>query len=287
MPGLVVLSLREGISAEACEFQGAGEDAGEHGSVQASGIGVAQRGMVAAKQVEVVGQGVLGGVGKAVVGAAGDDAGVQQVGQEAVPGDLAEANDDADAGQRVDLGRQVDTAVANLLGCGLVAGRGAADDRANPGVAEAEAIVAGDGAGLGGEAELVEDRVHEVARAIAGKRAAGAVGSVGAGSEAEDQHTGAGIAEAGDRARPVIVVLVGAAAGLADAGAVVAQAGAELAGDDRVADAVLVGSRGRKPTERPGLRDPKRGRRAGRVATDRFHRRGMAVARAKTQTTAM
>src|ERR1035441_11113183 len=74
MPGLVVLSLREGISAEACEFQGAGEDAGEHGSVQTSGIGVAQQGMVAAKQVEVVGQGVLSGVGEAVVGAAGDDA---------------------------------------------------------------------------------------------------------------------------------------------------------------------------------------------------------------------
>jgi len=284
---LVVLSLREGIAAEACEFPGTDEDAGEHRAVQASGVGVAQRGVVAAKQVEAGGQGVLGGVGKAVIGAAGDDAGLQQVGEEAVPGDLAEADDDADAWQRVDLGRQVDTAVANLLGRGLVAGRGAADDGTDPGVAKAEAVVAGDGAGLGGEAELVEDRVHEAAGAIAGKGAAGAVGSVGAGSEAEDEDAGAGIAEAGDGARPVIVVLVGAAAGLADAGAVFAQAGTELAGDDRVADAVLLGSRGRKPTERPGLSDPKRERRAGRVATGRFHRRGMAGARWKTRTTAM
>ena len=43
-----------------------------------------------------------------------------------------------------------------------------------------------------------------------------------------------GIAEAGDGAGPVGLVLVGAAAGFADAAAVVAQPGAALAGDDGV-----------------------------------------------------
>jgi hypothetical protein len=59
---------------------------------------------------------------------------------------------------------------------------------------------------------------------------------VGARGEAEDEQAGAGVAEAGHGARPVFVVLVGAAAGLADAGAVVAQARAQLAADDRIAN---------------------------------------------------
>ena len=161
-----------------------------------------------------------------------NDAGVEQVGEIAVEGDLSEADDDADARQGLDFGGKVGGAVANLLGERLVAGRGAADDRGDPGVAEFEAVVAGDGAGFAGEAELVQDGIHEVAGAVAGEGAAGAVGSVGAGGEAEDEDAGAGIAEAGDGAGPVGLVLVGAAFGFADAAAVVAKPGAAFAGDD-------------------------------------------------------
>jgi hypothetical protein len=160
------------------------------------------------------------------------------VGEEAVPGDLAEADDDADAGQCVNLGGEMDRAVANLLRRGLVSGRCAADYRCYPTVAKREAVVAGDGAGLIGKAEFMEDWVHEVAGAIAGEWSAGAVGAVGAGGEAEDEDAGAGVTKAGDRARPVFVILVSAATGLTDMGAVLAQPGAKLAGDDRVADAV-------------------------------------------------
>jgi hypothetical protein len=99
-------------------------------------------------------------------------------------------------------------------------------------MAEAQAVVAGDGAGLAGEAKLVQDGIHEVAGAVAGEGAAGAVGAVGPGGEAEDEDAGARIAEAGDGAGPVGMVEEGAAARLADAGAVVAQAGTEIAGDD-------------------------------------------------------
>ena len=153
----------------------------------------------------------MGSVGEAVLGFAGDDAGLEQVGEVAVEGDLAEADDDADAGQGLDFSGEVDGAVADLLGERLVAGRGAADDGGDPGVAEPEAVVAGDGAGFAGEAEFVEDGVHEVAGAVAGEGSAGAVGSVGAGGEAEDEDAGFGVAKAGDGAGPVGLVEIGAA----------------------------------------------------------------------------
>ena len=186
--------------------------------------------------MEAVGKIVVGAVGEAVVGFARDDAGVEKVGEIAVEGDLTKADDDTDARQGVNLVGEVGGAVANLLGVGLVAGRGAANDRCDPGVAKFQAIFAGDGAGFGGEAELVQDGVHEVAGAVAGEGTAGAVGSVGSGSEAEDEDAGARVAEAGHGAGPVGLVLVGTAFGLADAAAVCAKTGAAFAGDDGLVD---------------------------------------------------
>ena len=222
------------LDAQAGEFAGAYEDSEEHGAGEAAGVGVTQRGMVAGEEAQAVGQGVFGSVGEGVVGFFLDDAGVEEVGEVAVEGDLAEADDDSDAGEGLDFSGEMLGAVADLLGEGLVAGRGAADDGGDPGVAETEAVVAGDGAGFGGEAEVVEDGVHEVAGAVSGEGAAGAVGTVGAGGESKDEDAGFGIAEAGDGAGPVGLVLVGAAAGFADAAAVVAQTGAAFAGGDGV-----------------------------------------------------
>ena len=226
---------------QACEFSGTNEDAGKHDAVEAPSVGVAQRRVIAAEQIQTVGQSVFRGMAEGVVGAAGDHAGEQEMREEAVPGDLAEADDDADSGKRADLRGQVDRAITNLLGRGLVAGRSATDDGGDPTVAQAEAVVAGDGAGFAGEAELVKDRVHEVAGAVSGEGTPGTVGAVGAGSEAEDEDAGAWIAEAGDGSCPVFVVLVGATAGRADAGAIVAQAGTEFACGDGGADAVEIG----------------------------------------------
>ena len=76
-------------------------------------------------------------------------------------------------------------AVAQLLGSGLVAGRRAADDSADPEIGEFHAVVAGCGVGLRGEARFVEHGIEEIAGAIAGERPTGAVGAVGAGSEAQ------------------------------------------------------------------------------------------------------
>ncbi len=43
----------------------------------------------------------------------------------------------------------------------------------------------------------MQDGIHEVAGAVAGEGTAGAVGSVSAGSEAEDEDSGTRIAKAG------------------------------------------------------------------------------------------
>jgi hypothetical protein len=99
-------------------------------------------------------------------------------------------------------------------------------------VAESEAVVAGDGTGFAGEAELVKDRVHEVAGSVTGEGSAGAVGSVSAWSETEDEDTCSGVAEARHGPGPVGLVLIGAAFCFTDALAVVAEAGAPLTRDD-------------------------------------------------------
>jgi hypothetical protein len=202
---------------ETAEFEGTEEDAREHRTIEAASIGVAQRGVIAAEEGDVVGQRVLGPVGEGVGGAALDHGFVQQVGEVAIPGDLAEADDDADLGERCDLRGEVRRAVANLLRGGLVAGRGAADYGADPYLPQLETVVAADGGGFAGQTEFVEDGVHEIAGSVAGKGTAGAVGSMGAGSETEDEDAGVGIAEAGNGPGPVFLVAVGFAAGLADA----------------------------------------------------------------------
>jgi hypothetical protein len=56
------------------------------------------------------------------------------------------------------------------------------------------------------------------------------------GSESKYQDAGSWVAEAGDWFRPIGLVAVGAAAGLSDAAAVVAEAGATVAGGDGLTD---------------------------------------------------
>lgn len=188
--------------------------------------------MIGGEKVESVGQDVLGAVGEAVGGFAGDDAGVEQVGHVAIEGDLAEADDDADAGECLDLGGEVGGTVADLLRGGFVSGRRATDNGGDPGMAELEAVVAGGGGGLVGESHLMENGIHEIAGAITGEDAARAVGAVGSRGQAKDEDAGAGVAKAGDRPGPVGLILVGATFGFADAPAVVAEPGAAFTGDD-------------------------------------------------------
>jgi hypothetical protein len=188
--------------------------------------------VIGSEEMETVREQILGSVGKTIFRFANNDAGLEQVGEVAVEGDLSEGDYDTDAWQGLDLGGEVRGAVAEFLWERLVAGRGAADDGGDPGVAELETVVAGDGQWSGGEAKLVEDWIHEVAGAVAGKGSAGSVGSVGPGGEAEDEDSCPGVAKARDGTGPVGLVDIGAAFGFADSAAVFAKARAALAGDD-------------------------------------------------------
>src|SRR5438876_11589168 len=56
----------------------------------------------------------------------------------------------------------------------------------------------------------MEYRVHEIAGSVSGEWTARAVRAMGSGSQAQHEHSGVGIAEAGDRLAPVLRVFVGA-----------------------------------------------------------------------------
>jgi hypothetical protein len=224
------------LDGESCEFSCAEKDAGEHGAAEAAGVGVTQGRVVRGQKVEAVGENVIHSMSEAVGRFASDDARMQKMRQVAIEGDLSETDDDADARKRLDFAGEMCGAVANLLRLRLVAGRSAADDGGDPGVAEFETIVAVGGAGFAGQAKFVQDRVHEVAGAIASKGAAGSVRSVGAGRKAQNEDASAGVTEAGNGARPVGLVQVGTTFGLADALTVFAQARTEVTGDNRFAN---------------------------------------------------
>src|SRR5215475_15275519 len=88
------------------------------------------------------------------------------------------------------------------------------------------------GGGLRGESCFVQDRVHEVSRSIAGKRSAGAIGTMRPGREAQDKHARIGVAESRYRLAPVVPLHVGAALFFGNPAAVCDQPRAAGAGDN-------------------------------------------------------
>jgi hypothetical protein len=182
--------------------------------------------------MQTVGEKILGSVGEVVFRFASDDSGMQEVRKIGVEGDLSEACDNANARQSLNLCGQMGGAVADLLRKGFIAGRCATDHGRDPGMPKFETVVEGNGAWFAGEAQVMQDWIHEIAGSVAGKRAACAIRSVGAGGQAEDKNSGSWVAKSGNGASPIGLVLVGAPLGFSDASTVFAQAGAALAGDD-------------------------------------------------------
>src|SRR5947209_745065 len=131
-------------SGETSQFPCPNKDAGKHRLVEPAGVGVAQRWMIAAQKVETVRKLIDGSVRELEGGFALDDALVEEIGEIAIEGDLAERDHDAKARELADFSGEVPAAGANLLGGGFVAGRGAADDGGDPGVAQAKTVIAGD-----------------------------------------------------------------------------------------------------------------------------------------------
>jgi hypothetical protein len=189
--------------------------------------------MIAGQKAETVWQNVFRSVSKAIVGLARNNASLQEISHVPIKSYLAEANNYANFPQGFNLCGEVSRAITNLLGSRFVAGRGAADDGSDPGVAKFQAVVAGGACWLAGEAQFVQHGIHEVAGAIAGEGAARSIGSMRTGSKPEDENAGARVSEARDWPGPVGLILIGAALCLADASAVIAEPRATLAADDR------------------------------------------------------
>src|SRR5215467_14014776 len=181
----------------------AGEHGAHHGGGQLAGVGVLAARVVAAEQNrEAVAEAGLAAVAERGAGAGADAVGGCEKSQVGVVADLAQRDDDADAGEGGQLGGQVAAAAGDLVGRRLVVGRGAAGGGDDVGVAQGEAVV---GALRGrdvGEALGVEGGEEEVARAVAGEDAAGAVGAVRGGGQADQQQARVGVAEAGDGLAP-------------------------------------------------------------------------------------
>ena len=114
------------------------------------------------------------------------------------------ASDDARARQAAPAPRRGSARSGRAPRARRVAGRRAADGGSDVDAAQREPVVARDARRLAGEPRAVERGVEEVARAIAGEHAPRAVRAVRAGREADDDEARAGIAEAGDRAAPVV-----------------------------------------------------------------------------------
>lgn len=188
-------------------------------------MGVLLAGVVAADESWVAGEGGAVGEGKPRLCFAAD-------GQVSIESDAAEDDDDLGVFEEFQLLFEVGLAGADFIGRRLVAGRGAVDGAGDPGIGELEAVAQVGAGGLVGEAGVAEGPEKEVAGAVPGEDAAGAIGAVGTGGEADDDEAGLGVTERGDGAAPVGVGEVGAALDLGDVLAVVAEAGAALAIDD-------------------------------------------------------
>jgi len=92
-------AFRSFSGVEACQFPCPKKDLCEHRAVEASGVGVAQRGVIGSEEMETVREQILGSVGKTIFRFANNDAGLEQVGEVAVEGDLSEGDHDTDAWQ--------------------------------------------------------------------------------------------------------------------------------------------------------------------------------------------
>ena len=176
-----------------------------HAHGQAPGERVLLRGVEAAEQGQALAR-QLGAVPEARLG---PGHGLAQVGAQAqggVPGKAAQAHDDAHAREQLELALGPGQAVVALGGRGAVGGRRAAHRGGQEAVDELQAVVGGDRRRLVGEPARVQGGEEPVARAVAGEHAAGAVGAVGGGRQAEQADARVGVAEAGHGAAPVLLV---------------------------------------------------------------------------------
>jgi len=152
--------------------------------------------------------------------------------QERVVRDAAQDEHDPDPGQEPQLRLEIGTTAGQLDWERTVAGWRAAGGGGDPAILQLQAVIAMGGGGLGREPELVQRRVQPVAARITGEHAAGAVGPVRRGGQADDQQSGGRVAPPGNGFPPIDLARERAFPNPGDLAAVRPQPGATLAADD-------------------------------------------------------
>ena len=122
--------------------------------------------------------------------------------------DLAQGDENLNLAEKLKLAAQVRGAARKLQWQGLIVGWRAPSHAADPGALECQSVVAMGGSGLVGKTLLVERAVKPVARAVPGKDASGAVGSMCCGCQADHPELCPWVSEARDRAAPIGLVQV-------------------------------------------------------------------------------
>jgi hypothetical protein len=136
--------------------------------------------------------------------------------------------------QNVQLGLKIRAAVREFGGKRLVCRRSAANRGANIGIPKCEAIVPAYRRRLIGEAGAMKCVEEEIARAVAGERAARPISAMSSGSKSYDEKLRVWIAEAGDRLAPVVPVKKSAPLGASHGFAIPDKARALAAAYNRV-----------------------------------------------------
>ena len=131
------------------------------------------------------------------------------MGADGVEAELAQGHDHPGLGQQRQLPGQERGAGVALGRRRLVGRRRALHRRGDPGVAQDQAVGARGALGLVGEAGPPQRPVEPLAGAVAREHAAGPVGPVGGGGEADDDDLRRRVTEPGHAATPVLLVGVG------------------------------------------------------------------------------
>ena len=113
--------------------------------------------------------------------------------------------------KRIEFAVEKVRTVADLFWRGLVLRRSAAHHGGDVGIAQRESVFFVRSRGLRGEAGAVQHAIEKMTGAIAGERAAGAVGAMCARRQAENQHPRVHIAKARYWLGPIVAIAIGAA----------------------------------------------------------------------------
>jgi len=138
-------------------------------------------------------------------------------------GDTTQNNNDLQVLEQRDFPLKIGSASGEFFGERLVVRRRAVGGRGDPGVAKDQSVAGVDTGRLRRKPGAVERTIKEVTRFIAGKHPAGAICSVRARGEAENQQARLGVTERRNRTSPIVPVEIRSALSRCDLHAVRAQ----------------------------------------------------------------